>query len=69
MRQKIALPCKNYSSSVRRQGSVRQRREAQLQAKDDSDYDETVDETEDEDTIDEDRVEIVPGMSSIQDVI
>ena len=54
---------------MRRQGSVRQRREAQLQAKDDSDYDETVDETEDEDTIDEDRVEIVPGMSSIQDVI
>ena len=49
MRQNIAIPCKNYSSSVRRQGSLRTKRMAKRQT--DSDYDDTVDESVVEDSV------------------
>ena len=54
MRQNIAIPCKNYSSSVRRQGSLRTKRKAKRQT--DSDYDDTVDESVVEDSVVEDTV-------------
>ena len=66
MRQKIAVPCRNYSGSVRRQGSVMMRREAEVQTSDNSDYDDTVADTAGEETVNEDRVETVSGIVSYE---
>ena len=60
MRQKIALPSRHYSSSVRRQGSVRMRREAEVNAMDNSDYEDT-----EADTVDEENGEETSGIVEI----
>ena len=60
MRQKIALPSRHYSSSVRRQGSVRMRREAEVNATDNSDYEDT-----EADTVDEENGEETSGIVEI----
>ena len=60
MRQKIALPSRHYSSSVRRKGSVRMRREAEVNAMDNSDYEDT-----EADTVDEENGEETSGIVEI----
>ena len=60
MWQKIALPSRHYSSSVRRQGSVRMRREAEVNATDNSDYEDT-----EANTVDEENGEETSGIVEI----